>query len=967
MDTPAVDPLDEILMSGQPSGTTTPPAPTSEEHDPLDDILLSASQKPKAVDPVSAAAPPKSKTQVAYESKFDPNITFGGMSKQAYDNFVPSVKNLGAGVLSSFIHPIDTASGLFHLVQGVASKIDEAAGRHQDPEEKAKTEAPLNALMTEYHDKFKDLPHFMNYFAQDPAGVLMDLSTIATGGEMAASKVGQLTGKLGEIAGKAGEAVSGLGAPGRAISTGSQAVKSGLQSTGSAIKTGAEVVGKVGENINPLNPLGVFTPEKSILPIGKNALDENGNFTSKADDLIKSTTNGLLGAEHFDDPVAKSIMADTLNKKGFTPEAVKEGILRSAAPEMQAPTSVITGKASPAAAQAVIDNAVIGNNERIANAARSIISPKNGMSLGADLEQALVNSHNNYRSLYDKIKNTDGDFAYFGPIELRDKIQENLSKSGVLNDLSLLDRNTSLPQTKLAIKNLNDVILNGNTKTNLAGNITAQELTNLRKELGSIRNEARGSDIKGVSDIIDALDSHAEDMANQGYFVDSNGLSNKAIAKDLANAINAYRQHKQSFAEPNLRNNSIVNASKMLESGLSRDAATGDYIASGDIDLHRRAEAQILKDLTSPAKGADTYNQLESVLGSIPPDSIQNYLKSAAAPIENGKLNSSPSVVQLVTDPNSSVAKALANDPQSLNSLRRLHAANMINNMKPIGKSASMLKGIVGSAASKLGLQAVGSVVGGLPGYVAGTVLEHGAEAIGSYRKQLKALEGAPIKKGALAKASKYAETLSRPSIVNAARAIAISNLAQGTPQQGAYNAGNIRKGSKEEGFKTYETPEQAVKAVIENAQAYPSAFNNGKDMTLRQIASHWAPYGDGKNDPNVWANNVGKLAGIDPDKPINLQNKSLLPNLAKAIHIQERGRQDLYSDDVYHRAVGAATDGRIERASGGKVDHVDRLVNKLINQVKVAKKVTDQTTEPLLNAPDEAIVKALSAANQAI
>ena len=65
----------------------------------------------------------------------------------------------------------------------------------------------------------------------------------------------------------------------------------------------------------------------------------------------------------------------------------------------------------------------------------------------------------------------------------------------------------------------------------------------------------------------------------------------------------------------------------------------------------------------------------------------------------------------------------------------------------------------------------------------------------------------------------------------------------------------------------------------------------------------------------------------------------------------------------------GQAYGGRITRASGGKVDgdlH-EKLVQRLMNMTKQAKKVSDKTTEPLLNAPDEAIVKALGVAQEAI
>jgi len=60
----------------------------------------------------------------------------------------------------------------------------------------------------------------------------------------------------------------------------------------------------------------------------------------------------------------------------------------------------------------------------------------------------------------------------------------------------------------------------------------------------------------------------------------------------------------------------------------------------------------------------------------------------------------------------------------------------------------------------------------------------------------------------------------------------------------------------------------------------------------------------------------------------------------------------------------------RPQRASGGKVQDVRRheyLVSRLLNAAKDAKKQTDKTTEPLLNVPDEHIVKALDVAQRAI
>jgi len=57
----------------------------------------------------------------------------------------------------------------------------------------------------------------------------------------------------------------------------------------------------------------------------------------------------------------------------------------------------------------------------------------------------------------------------------------------------------------------------------------------------------------------------------------------------------------------------------------------------------------------------------------------------------------------------------------------------------------------------------------------------------------------------------------------------------------------------------------------------------------------------------------------------------------------------------------------RSGRASGGKVDRLEQLVGRLMKLAKEAKKLENKRTEPLLRAPDEAIVRALDVAKRAI
>ena len=75
-----------------------------------------------------------------------------------------------------------------------------------------------------------------------------------------------------------------------------------------------------------------------------------------------------------------------------------------------------------------------------------------------------------------------------------------------------------------------------------------------------------------------------------------------------------------------------------------------------------------------------------------------------------------------------------------------------------------------------------------------------------------------------------------------------------------------------------------------------------------------------------------------------------------------------LTGDDAKINKFSGGSVDRIRRASGGKVGRdIAPLVSRLMGLADQAKKATDNHTKPLLDAPDETIVKALRVANQAI
>jgi Cell Wall Hydrolase len=95
--------------------------------------------------------------------------------------------------------------------------------------------------------------------------------------------------------------------------------------------------------------------------------------------------------------------------------------------------------------------------------------------------------------------------------------------------------------------------------------------------------------------------------------------------------------------------------------------------------------------------------------------------------------------------------------------------------------------------------------------------------------------------------------------------------------------------------------------------------------------------------------------------------NPTLQRKLGRAMPAWARGHHVKIGNQVYY--PGEYGEEREAHASGGAVkdQHHEMLVNRLMSMAKSAKKATDKATEPLLNVPDEHIVKALDVAQRAI
>jgi len=135
------------------------------------------------------------------------DIGMGDVLKQAAVNFPSSAVGVAQSMVQPILHPIETAEAIGQLGKGLYSKASGAVGVQQDPEKKARDEAAANAMRDYFADRYGSWEGFKRAVAQDPAGVMADISVPLTLGGGAAARAPGLIGKAGEITSAAGKAI----------------------------------------------------------------------------------------------------------------------------------------------------------------------------------------------------------------------------------------------------------------------------------------------------------------------------------------------------------------------------------------------------------------------------------------------------------------------------------------------------------------------------------------------------------------------------------------------------------------------------------------------------------------------------------------------------------------------------------------------------------------------------------------
>jgi hypothetical protein len=178
---PTNDPLNAII-GFTPSGNKTPNVPPSPEGP--------ARRAPIGADPD--------------ELKKYADMPISEVAQSAVQHFVPSVTNMAEGIGHAIVNPTETLGALKQIGQGAYSKAQGALGVQQNPNEKANTEALLDALGSHYAETYGTKGGFKKAIATDPASVGADLSLPFTMGAGLGANAAGLTGRAARLAGTIG-------------------------------------------------------------------------------------------------------------------------------------------------------------------------------------------------------------------------------------------------------------------------------------------------------------------------------------------------------------------------------------------------------------------------------------------------------------------------------------------------------------------------------------------------------------------------------------------------------------------------------------------------------------------------------------------------------------------------------------------------------------------------------------------
>ena len=161
-------------------------------------------------------------------------MPLGEMLSQAGSNIIPSGRRAVEDVVSVVKDPIGTAKNLGSVVYGGAQLATDAMGLPL-PETFGDHRASADAVGQYFSDRYGGIEEAKRSFAEDPVGVVLDASTVLTGGGAAAARLPGVAGRVAKVARTAGQAIDPIAVTGRV---------GGLRTGRGAGKAAAAVLGQ---------------------------------------------------------------------------------------------------------------------------------------------------------------------------------------------------------------------------------------------------------------------------------------------------------------------------------------------------------------------------------------------------------------------------------------------------------------------------------------------------------------------------------------------------------------------------------------------------------------------------------------------------------------------------------------------------------------------------------------------------
>src|SRR6185312_7445834 len=295
---------DDDLLNAMGASSPAPSAPPSASPD--DDPMLAAlSNAPDPTQPVTAPKPPsrpiprmarhivgrRPDTASAAPLPEAPaaDQSWSSVAHQALNNFVPSFEGQVKGMVEPLL-PQNWGNDVKTVVQlgrGLGAKAGLVDAN--DPAKQKQDEALVNAIGGAYASKYGTVPGFKQALAQDPASFLTDAATAAS-----------------LFAGGAGLAAKAPGVVGDAASAAADAANAVAKAT---------------------NPLSITARAASaVLPGARVGARLAGPAARAVETAFPSGEVGA--AEIAADPQTAASLRAVMAKKGVTPAAAKEGLLR---------------------------------------------------------------------------------------------------------------------------------------------------------------------------------------------------------------------------------------------------------------------------------------------------------------------------------------------------------------------------------------------------------------------------------------------------------------------------------------------------------------------------------------------------------------------------------------------------------------------------------------------------------------